>query len=451
MTASLQGAPKKKKRTFARTIALVYLSLILSGALFLTLPVCSRTGHATPFVDCLFTATSATCVTGLIVVDTASHWSLLGQLVLLLLIQTGGMGFMAIVAMFFLVLGRKMGLAQRRLLWQSTGGEDASTKTLVKSLIGCTFLCEGLGAAALSLRFIPQFGLWRGVYYSIFHAVSAFCNAGFDLFGEQAPFCSLTAYTGDASVNVIVMALITFGGLGFFVISDLVRNRLHWKKLSLHTKLVVVTSAILTFSGAILFLLFERRAALDGSTPAQRVWASMFQSVTARTAGFATVDLGRLSDAGALLMSLLMVIGGSPASTAGGLKTTTFAVVVLGVAARAHKKESVTLFRRRLEPEVVTQAWTICAIYFLIVFASTLVLCAIEPLSLTQALFEVCSAVGTVGLTMGVTPQLSLFSRMLIMVLMFAGKLGAMTLAFALVERVEPLAVQRPVDNVFIG
>ena len=442
---------KKKRRSYARIAALVYLGLILCGALVLTLPVCSQSGRFTPFVDCLFTATSATCVTGLIVVDTATHWSLAGKIVILLLIQTGGMGFMAIVAMFAIAFGRRMGLVQRRLLSQSVGGEDASAAVLAKNLIGCTFACEGAGALLLCFRFIPRYGFGRGLFFSVFHAVSAFCNAGFDILPQNAPFASIVMYESDPLVNVTLMALITLGGLGFFAIGDIVKNRFHWKKFSLHTKLVLTVSAALTIVGAAFLWLFERDFAFAGLSSGQRFWAGLFQSVTARTAGFASVDLSHLSDPGSLVMDVLMLVGGSPASIAGGFKTTTFAILLLGIAAQAHRRNEVTVFHRRLDSESVTRAWTISAIYFFTVIIGTVAVSAAEPFGLKEALFEVCSAIGTVGLTMGVTPTLGLFSRVLLIVFMFAGKLGAMTLALALAETASGDDVQRPLGNVLIG
>ncbi len=443
--------PKKKKRTYARIVALTYLALIFGGALLLMLPVCSREGVVTPFLDCLFTATSATCVTGLVVVDTVTHWSVWGQIVILLLIQTGGMGFMAVVALFFLAMGRRMGLIQRRLLWQSAGGDDASVRLVARNVIVCTAVCESAGALLLSLRFIPMFGFAKGAFYSVFHAVSAFCNAGFDLLGAQTPFCSLIPFAGDVLVNGTIMLLIVLGGLGFFVLVDLLKSRFCWKRLSLHSKLCLSVSGILILSGALLLYVLEYDASFDGLSQGERLLAALFQSVTTRTAGFATVDLSRASESGAGLMSLLMAIGGSPASTAGGVKTTTFAIFLLGILAEARRKPSVTLFRRRLDAQTVTRAWTICGIYFVCVTVCTLAICAVEPYSMTQVLFEVCSAIGTVGLTMGITPQLTAFSHILLIILMFAGKLGAMTLALALAERVDPVVSSRPAGNVLIG
>lgn len=442
---------KKKKFTFAQIAALVYLTLIGVGTVLLMLPISSAQGTPTSLLDCLFTATSATCVTGLIVVDTATHWSFFGQVVIILLIQTGGMGFMAMVAMLFWATGKKLGLTQRRLLWQSAGGEDANAKHLTRNILACTFICEGIGTVLLSFFFVPKYGLGKGLFYSIFHAISAFCNAGFDILPEQVPFSSFLLYPDHVYLNVVLMLLIIFGGLGFFALYDLWKNRCRWMKLSLHTKLVLVVSALLIVLGSLGLLAFEHNAAFSDFDFGTKVLASMFQSVSARTAGIATADLSTLSPAGCLWMCILMVIGGSPASTAGGMKTTTFAILILGILAEARRKPSVTVFKRRLDAASVTRAWTICAIYFMLVIICTMLLCAIEPITLMQGLFEISSAIGTVGLTMGITPSLCILSKVLICVLMFAGKLGAMTLAFALAERVESVPLQRPVGTVIIG
>lgn len=331
----------RKKMTNTRLVAVSFAAVILVGAFLLCLPVSSAQGEWTHPVDALFTATSATCVTGLVVNDTGVHWSLFGQAVLLVLIQVGGIGFMSLITLFSFFLRRKMSLHDRRLILQSTGSLSMSgVSSTFRQLIAGTLLIEGVGALLLSYRFYPLYGK-KGIWYAIFHAVSAFCNAGIDLLGAEGSV-SFLAYRDDLLVSGTLMFLIVMGGLGFLVWHDLLHSRLRFRKMQLHTKLVLSISAILIVGGWILIYLSERNAALAGLSEPQKLWASLFQSVTTRTAGFTTVDQAALSDSGVLISSFLMFIGGSPGSTAGGAKTTTVAVFLLCSWQLAQNRRSVT-------------------------------------------------------------------------------------------------------------
>ena len=345
--------------TPSRLIAVGFLLVILAGAGLLMLPIASR-GEPAGFLDALFTSTSATCVTGLVVRDTFTGWTVFGQLVILALIQLGGLGFMTFITLTSMLLGKRLGLYDRKVLMQSAGNITLDgTATLIRKIIPFTFVFEFAGAALLAIRFIPEFGVLRGIYAAVFHAISAFCNAGFDLMGMRAPFSSLTAYVSDPLVSLTICMLIIIGGLGFLVWRDLVRCRFRWKRLQLHSKLVLTASGILLFGGWLLLLGFEWNASMADLSIPEKLLASFFQAVTPRTAGFNTVDLSKLSDSGNLLTDFLMLIGGSPGSTAGGIKTTTLAVLVLSALASARGRMRVNTFRMSIERETLRQASSI--------------------------------------------------------------------------------------------
>ena len=442
----------KKKITYKRFIILGFLILIAVGALLLTLPVSSKDGSATSFSDALFTATSASCVTGLVVFDTFSHWSLFGQIVILVLIQIGGLGVISVISMFSIVLGRRIGLQERQLIAETAGGgQIGGMVRLIKRIFTVTLVVEGTGAVLLFIRFCPMLGAGRGIYYAVFHSVSAFCNAGFDLFGFRGEYASLTSFSGDVLVNTVIMLLIIIGGIGFPVWDDLKSKKLKFKKYDLHTKIVLCVSFILIFGGAALFYLFERRASLDGMTGGAKVLSSLFQSVTARTAGFNTVDLTKLSKSGSLLMTSLMTVGGSPASTAGGIKTTTFAVLFLNAYAAARHEKSITLFNRRLHDNVAEQACAVITVFVTAVFASLLFMCAKESIGTENILFEIVSAAGTVGLAKTVTAALLPASKIILILLMFGGRIGGVTLMLSLAEKCEYAPVNRPEEKILIG
>lgn len=441
---------KDKRLAPARLIALGFLIVIVAGALLLMLPVASRGGVS--FIDALFTSTSATCVTGLIVRDTFTGWTAFGQAVILLLIQLGGLGFMTVITMVSMALGKRLGLYDRKVLMQSAGNITLSgVGGLIRRIIPFAFLIELTGAALLAIRFIPEFGWGRGLWYAVFHAVSAFCNAGFDLMGVKTPFSSLTDYVADPLVSLTVAALIIIGGLGFLVWRDISFCGFHFKKYQLHTKLVLVTSGILLLGSTVLFLLFEWNASMAGLTVPQKLLASFFQAVTTRTAGFNTVDLTELSVSGGILSDVLMFIGGSPGSTAGGVKTTTVAVLFLSAVASCRGRMRVNAFRYSIDRETLRQASSIVLIYCGMIFAALLALCAIEPVTLDQAVFEVVSALATVGLTLGITSTLSAAGKIILILLMYAGRIGALTFMLSFSGGKSEPPRERPAGKILIG
>lgn len=442
---------KLHKLSPARLIALSFFLVILIGAGLLMLPIASKGAPAAP-LDALFTATSATCVTGLIVRDTFTGWTTFGQIVIITLIQLGGLGFMTVITLVSFAVGKRLSLYDRKVLMQSAGNTTLNgVGGLIRRIVPFTFVFELTGAALLATRFVPAFGWGRGLYASVFHAISAFCNAGFDLMGMREPYSSLTSFATDPVVNLTVCLLIVIGGLGFLVWRDVLRCRFRFSRFQLHTKLVLVTSGILILAGWALFLLFERNASMASLTWPQRVLASLFQSVSPRTAGFNTVDLSALSESGNLLTDVLMLIGGSPGSTAGGIKTTTVAVLFLSAVASAKGRMRVNAFRFSVDRETLRQASSVVMIYLSLALLSVLTLCAIEPFSMKEILFEVCSAVGTVGLSMGITPQLGAVSRVILILLMYAGRLGGLTFVLLFSQRRSDPPLERPAGKILIG
>lgn len=442
----------KLKISYVQLIAASFLLVILLGSFLLCLPIASRSGEWTPYINSIYTATSATCVTGLVIYDTFAHWTIFGQIVILCLIQVGGIGFMTLVSMMSIVLKRHIGLYERKLIMQSTGTLKISGAVrLIKRVILGTFLFEGIGALLLSFRFVPDMGLFRGIYNGVFHSVSAFCNAGFDLMGRFDKFSSLTSYAGDPLVNFTVVGLIVVGGIGFFVWSDLYNCRFRFRKLQLHSKVVLTATIALIAVSTLAFFLMEYNHAFREMNTGNKVMASVFQAVTPRTAGFNTVDLNSLSEGGGILTIVLMFIGGSPGSTAGGIKTTTLVVLIIEALASARQSSQIAVFKRRLDEGVLRQASAIVTIYLLAVIVSTLVICTIDPFSMKQVLFEVVSAVGTVGLSLGITPSLSMASKIIIMILMFAGRVGGLSFALIIAQKKTAVPINRPTEKVMIG
>lgn len=437
----------------ARVIIFGFLLLILLGTGLLMLPCSTREWGGAVFSDALFTATSATCVTGLVVHDTASYWSGFGQLVILLLIQVGGMGVVTMAVAIFMFSGKRIGLKQRWVLQESisapqVGGIVRQTRFILKT----AFAIEGAGAAALAVRFCPELGLRQGLWYAVFHSISAFCNAGFDLMGVEAPFSSLTGYTGDLIVNLTIMLLIVVGGLGFLTWGDLFAHRLHFREYRLQSKLILVTTAALLLFGFLFFLLYEfRLPQWAGMSPKESVLAAIFQSVTPRTAGFNTVELSRISEPGQLLTILLMLTGGSPGSTAGGFKTTTLAVLLLSAAAVFRKRRGAQCFGRRVQDGVLQNACAVFMLYVLFFLAGGILICAIDQVPLMDALFETASAIGTVGLSLGGTARFSMASRMILVFLMYVGRVGGLTLVYAVLAGNGASASQFPQEHITVG
>ena len=422
-----------------------FLGIILLGTLLLALPVSTRDGHSIGLFDSLFTATSAVCVTGLVAVDTGTTFSLFGQAVLLVLIQVGGLGFMVFATRVMMMLGRRISIKNRLLIRESMNGASLSNLgTLARRYLLLALGIEAVGAALLAIRFVPMFGLRRGAWFAVFHAVSAFCNAGFDLFGG---FSSLTGFAADPLVLLTVAALIVLGGLGFSVILDVLRSRQSLKNLSLHTRIVLTFTLALLLAGTAFYTLVER-GRLD-------VFNAFFQSVTMRTAGFNSVDLSAFTDSSKLFSSLLMMVGASPASTGGGMKTTTVAVVALLIFSVVKGDDGVNAARRRISADTVRRALAVVALFLTMLTLGTLSLSIIENgrFALADVLFECASAMGTVGVSAIGTPNLHPVSRVVLLPMMFLGRVGPLTLAVAVARRqdyIKPVA-KFPEEKIMIG
>jgi trk system potassium uptake protein TrkH len=430
-------------------------AVILLGSILLSLPAASVSGEGVRYVDALFTATSATCVTGLVVVDTATTYSLFGQVVVLLLIQVGGLGFMAMATMMALVLGRRITLRGRLVLQESLNQFTlAGLVRLTRYLFLTTVIVEGIGAFILCLRFSAQFPLGKSAYYGIFHSVSAFCNAGFDLFGTMTgPFTSLTGWQSDPVIVLTIGSLIVTGGLGFPVIIELIGHH-RGNRLSLHTRLVLQVTGILLLGAALAILGLEisNPNSLKPLTWTGKLLGAVFQSITPRTAGFNTLDISKLRDGTLFIMITLMFIGASPSSTGGGIKTTTFGALIASVVSTAKGRDDVEMHERRLPHDEVLKAMTIATLAMGLVTGVTLILSVTENARFLEVLFETTSAFGTVGLTMGITPSLSDVGRLLIMATMFMGRVGPLTVVIALAQRKrQPSTVHLAEERILIG
>ena len=446
---------KKKpvKLTPGRMLAVGFLGIILAGALLLSLPFANRTGRPLPFLDCLFTSTSATCVTGLVAADTWTQFNGLGQLILLLLIQVGGLGYMTMVLMASMLLGRKISLRQRDLMLESVSAERLSDVYILLRYILCgTAAIECAGAALLAVRFVPELGLGRGTWYAVFHSISAFCNAGFDLMGPYSgAYSSFTAYAGDPLVTLTVCALILVGGTGFLVWEDLARNKIHWRRYRLQTKVVLTVTLVLTFGGGLLFFLLERNNLGAGRPLGEQILSALFDAVTPRTAGFNSTDTGALSSGSLLLTIIFMFIGGSPGSTAGGVKTTTAFVILLHAFSGIRRERSANAFGRSIGDDALKKATAVLYTNLLLALVGAVAICAIQPVGLTEVLFESFSAIGTAGMTMGITRDLVPLSRLIIIFLMYCGRVGSISFAVALLEKRAIPPVTLPREEITIG
>lgn len=443
---------RKKRLSYARVIVIGILTVVLIGTSLLMLPISTRSGESPDLTTALFTATSASCVTGLVVEDTYNFWSPFGQAVIILLIQIGGIGFMTFVTLFSLFLGKHIGLRERKLIMESSGTlELGGIMKLVRRIVLGTFTVELFGAILLSFRFCRDFGFLRGIWYSVFHSVSAFCNAGFDLMGCYSKFSSLTNYVDDPLVNVTVMLLILIGGIGFIVWDDIIANGLRFKRYRLHTKLVLVSTLFLVFVPAALFFIMEYNASLKELSIDGKIFASLFQAITPRTAGFATVDNTAMTDSTVLMTVFLMLVGGNSGSTAGGMKVTTLVVLFLAMLASSRHNKDIVVFRRRIDSDTVHQACSVAFIYVAVTVVCTCLVCAIDGLSLRDALFEISSAIGTVGSSMSKTPYLSTAVKYIIILLMFGGRVGGLTFALVLAERKKTIPVEHPAEKILVG
>lgn len=438
--------------TQTQFIAFGFFLLILTGSLLLTLPVASRDGESAGFLTALFTATSASCVTGLVVVDTWSQWTLFGQLVILTMIQIGGLGFITVGVFVSIVLRRKIGLKQRGLMQESMSAlKIGGIVKLAKKVVIGTLILEGGGAVLLAIRFIPQFGILRGIFYGIFHSISAFCNAGFDLMGSKEPYSSFVSYYDDWLVNLVIMGLIIVGGIGFIVWDDVSTHKLAFRKYLLQTKVVLLATTVLVFGGALLFYLFEKDTLLAGMSTSGKILSSLFGSVTARTAGFNTTDVAAMSDGGKLLTIILMFIGGSPGSTAGGVKTTTIVVLLLYVLSNIKRTYGVNVFGRRLEDDVIKRASSIFTINLFLALTASLIIMGVQSMPMPDVMFETFSAIGTVGMTTGITRDLVPFSRVIIIILMYCGRIGSLSFALAFTQQKKSANIQQPVEKITVG
>lgn len=437
--------------TPARILTVGFAGLILLGGLVLSLPIASKSGLGLDFLDALFTATSAVCVTGLVVVDTQTQFNLFGQLVILSLIQTGGLGFMTVATFIIIFTGKKIGLKERLVIQEALNVNSLQgVIRLARNIVLITISIELFFAAILAMRFATHMPWPQAIYFGIFHAISAFSNAGFDLFGN---FKSLTEYVSDPVINAVVMLLIIIGGIGFTVLVDVWRAPKP-SRLSLHSKLVLVTTAGLLVIGAVGYFLLEMNnpKTLGALTWADKVLASLFASTTARTAGYATIDYGAITDTSKLWTTLLMFIGASPGSTGGGIKTVTMIAILLYVYGIITGKDSTVAFRKRIDPKTIHKAFAVTVIAALLVIFVTFILTITEQKEFLRLLFEATSAFGTVGLSTNLTPELSSFGKFVIIVTMFIGRVGPVTLVLALMVRgTEKELVKYPEEKLFVG
>lgn len=438
-----------------QAIAMGFAVIIILGGILLNLPIASKDGYSIGFINALFTATSAVCVTGLVVADTYTQWTVFGQIMILFLIQVGGLGFMTLATLFSLALRRKITFKERLLIAESLNQDSPQGMVkLIKDILLGTLVFEGLGAIILSIRFAGEFGIRDGIYKGIFHAISAYCNAGFDLMGGYGQFSSLSYYVEDPVVNITIMLLIVTGGLGFAVWEDIYKTR-KFNKLSLHTKVVLLVTAILLTLGFISFFMLEYSNAktLQPLSFKGKILASMFQSVTARTAGYNTLALPDLTNASKLITMVLMFIGGSPGSTAGGIKTTTAGVLLLSVISVLRGSKDVNIFRKRLEIEVILRSLAIVVLSLMVIMSTTIVLSIFEKATLVEYFFESISAFGTVGLSLGLTPSLGSVSKAALIITMFLGRVGVLTMGLALTVRMQKsdAQIKYPETKIMVG
>lgn len=444
---SIKTKNKKSKNSF-RIIIIGFMAMILLGALLLMLPISSRGRCFTSFSDTLFTAVSATCVTGLVVRDTATYWSLFGQFVILIMIQIGGMGVITIGLAVIRASGKKIGLWQRSTMQESISAPQVGgIVRLTGFILKTTAIIELIGASLLFPVFCAEFGFLKGLWYAVFHSISAFCNAGFDLMGVKSKFSSLCSYSGNIYINAIIMLLIIIGGIGFITWRDVGTHKFRLGKYTLQSKVALLTSLLLILLPAVYFFFWE----YGDLSIRERTVSSLFQSVTARTAGFNTQDLSLMDESGTSVMIILMLIGGSPGSTAGGLKTTTFAVLFLSAITVFGRRNDVQCFKRRISDEAVRNAGAILFMYLALFLTGGVMISRIEDLPLLTCLFETGSAIGTVGLTLGITSSLSLISRIILMILMFFGRVGGLTLIYAAIGPSENNNSRLPLEKITVG
>ena len=418
------------------------------GTVLLMLPFSSAEKVITPFHEALFTATSAVCVTGLVVKDTGSYWSLAGQTIILALIQTGGLGVVTVAASVSLLSGKKISLMQRSTMQDAISAPKVGgIVRLTRFILRGTFLIEAAGTVLLLPVFMGDYGK-KGIWMSVFHSISAFCNAGFDILGtDSSMFPSLTRYSGNILINLVIMLLIITGGIGFLTWDDIYTNKLNFKRYRMQSKIILMTTACLILFPTVFFYICD----LTKLPMEKRLLAAAFQSVTTRTAGFNTINISEMSEASKAVMILLMLIGGSPGSTAGGMKTTTFSVLILNAIATFRSQENAGAFGRRLEYHVIKNAATIAMLYFALFFGGGIAISVYEGLPLLDCLYEAASAVGTVGLTLGITPELHVFSQVVLIILMYLGRVGGLTLIYAVFSGRNKGNAKLPLEKITVG
>ena len=439
---------RKRRLSSFQIIILGFAGVILLGALLLMLPISATARCVTPFHEALFTATSAVCVTGLVVQDTGSYWSVFGQAVILTLIQIGGLGVVTVAASFALLSGRRISLMQRSIMQDAISAPKVGgIVRLTRFILRGTFLIELIGALAMLPVFCRDYG-WRGIWMAVFHSISAFCNAGFDILGTNNNlYPSLTGYVQNPVINITIMLLIITGGIGFLTWDDICENKLHFHRYRMQSKVIVIVTLVLIVLPALFFFFADFGALPLG----ERIQAALFQSVTPRTAGFNTVDLSAMSGASLGVMILLMLIGGSPGSTAGGMKTTTLAVLLANAVATFRRRDSAQFFGRRLDCGAVKTAATILTMYLALFFGGGVFISIYENLPLSSCLYEAASAVGTVGLTLGITPQLHIPSQMVLIALMYLGRVGGLTLIYAALSGKKTSNAKLPLEEITVG
>nr|WP_288631425.1 potassium transporter TrkG [uncultured Blautia sp.] len=439
---------KKKHMTSFQLIIMGFAGVILLGTVLLMLPFSSAEKVITPFHEALFTATSAVCVTGLVVKDTGSYWSLAGQTIILALIQTGGLGVVTVAASVSLLSGKKISLMQRSTMQDAISAPKVGgIVRLTRFILRGTFLIEAAGTVLLLPVFMGDYGK-KGIWMSVFHSISAFCNAGFDILGtDSSMFPSLTGYSGNILINLVIMLLIITGGIGFLTWDDIYTNKLNFKRYRMQSKIILITTACLILFPSVFFYVCDLKELSMG----KRLLAAAFQSVTTRTAGFNTINISEMSEASKAVMILLMLIGGSPGSTAGGMKTTTFSVLILNAIATFRSQENAGAFGRRLEYHVIKNAATIAMLYFVLFFGGGIAISVYEGLPLLDCLYEAASAVGTVGLTLGITPELHVFSQVVLIILMYLGRVGGLTLIYAVFSGRNKGNAKLPLEKITVG
>ena len=439
---------KKKHMTSFQLIIMGFAGVILLGTVLLMLPFSSAEKVITPFHEALFTATSAVCVTGLVVKDTGSYWSLAGQTIILALIQIGGLGVVTVAASVSILSGKKISLMQRSTMQDAISAPKVGgIVRLTRFILRGTFLIEAAGTVLLLPVFMGDYGK-KGIWMSVFHSISAFCNAGFDILGtDSSMFPSLTRYSGNILINLVIMLLIITGGIGFLTWDDIYTNKLNFKRYRMQSKIILMTTACLILFPTVFFYICD----LTKLPMKKRLLAAAFQSVTTRTAGFNTINISEMSEASKAVMILLMLIGGSPGSTAGGMKTTTFSVLILNAIATFRSQENAGAFGRRLEYHVIKNAATIAMLYFALFFGGGIAISVYEGLPLLNCLYEAASAVGTVGLTLGITPELHVFSQVVLIILMYLGRVGGLTLIYAVFSGRNKGNAKLPLEKITVG